>query len=61
MRAQRSGYMRHNPWHATGLEWHTSSPPPQENFEVIPRVSAAPYDDQPSSIGPEPLQPQEPP
>lgn len=33
-----------NPWHATGLEWVTSSPPPVENFEEIPIVKRPPYD-----------------
>ncbi len=32
-----------NPWHATGLEWQTSSPPPPENFEQIPVVKEGPY------------------
>ncbi len=32
-----------NPWGATGLEWQTSSPPPKENFEVTPVVTAPPY------------------
>ncbi len=32
-----------NPWGATGLEWQTSSPPPPENFEVIPIVTQGPY------------------
>ncbi len=32
-----------NPWHATGLEWMVSSPPPVENFEEIPEVNYAPY------------------
>jgi cytochrome c oxidase subunit 1 len=33
-----------NPWNATGLEWRTASPPPTENFEVTPVVTAPPYD-----------------
>jgi cytochrome c oxidase subunit 1 len=32
-----------NPWHALGLEWTTPSPPPTENFEETPVVSAPPY------------------
>jgi cytochrome c oxidase subunit 1 len=32
-----------NPWHATGLEWQTSSPPPSENFEAIPQITGPPY------------------
>jgi cytochrome c oxidase subunit I len=32
-----------NPWHATGLEWTTTSPPPVENFEEIPVVNTPPY------------------
>lgn len=32
-----------NPWHATGLEWKTTSPPPKENFEEIPIVTEPPY------------------
>ena len=30
-----------NPWHARGLEWQTSSPPPAENFRHPPRVAEA--------------------
>lgn len=32
-----------NPWHATGLEWQTASPPPTENFEHTPIVVRPPY------------------
>jgi cytochrome c oxidase subunit 1 len=33
-----------NPWPATGLEWGTASPPPEENFDVTPEVTWEPYD-----------------
>jgi cytochrome c oxidase subunit 1 len=33
-----------NPWGATGLEWHTPSPPPLHNFEEIPVVTHDAYD-----------------
>jgi heme/copper-type cytochrome/quinol oxidase subunit 1 len=33
-----------NPWPATGLEWQTTSPPPEENFHVTPEVTWEPYD-----------------
>jgi len=33
-----------NPWQATTLEWSTSSPPPHENFEVIPLVQRGAYE-----------------
>ena len=33
-----------NPWGGVTLEWHTSSPPPLENFETIPIVTHEPYD-----------------
>jgi cytochrome c oxidase subunit 1 len=36
-----------NPWNASGLEWQTTSPPPQHNFEREPRVVRGPYDYQP--------------
>ncbi len=32
-----------NPWHATGLEWQTTSPPPKHNFEETPIVVRPPY------------------
>jgi cytochrome c oxidase subunit 1 len=32
-----------NPWDATGLEWTTTSPPPQHNFAVAPVVETEPY------------------
>ncbi|MEQ8820308.1 MAG: cytochrome c oxidase subunit I [Sumerlaeia bacterium] len=32
-----------NPWHATGLEWQTPSPPPKHNFHEIPVVTEKPY------------------
>jgi len=33
-----------NPWHATGLEWQTSSPPPKDNFAETPVVVRGPYE-----------------
>ena len=32
-----------NPWHATGLEWQTPSPPTSENFEHTPIVTDEAY------------------
>jgi cytochrome c oxidase subunit 1 len=32
-----------NPWHANSLEWMVSTPPPLENFEVLPVVTEDPY------------------
>lgn len=32
-----------NPWQATGLEWTTASPPPEENFTIAPVVTEDPY------------------
>jgi cytochrome c oxidase subunit 1 len=32
-----------NPWRAQTLEWQVSSPPPIENFDKIPTVTATPY------------------
>jgi cytochrome c oxidase subunit 1 len=33
-----------NPWAASGLEWTTPSPPPTENFTVVPVVTHDAYD-----------------
>lgn len=33
-----------NPWGGTTLEWTIASPPPVENFAVIPTVTTGPYD-----------------
>lgn len=33
-----------NPWRALTLEWETSSPPPEHNFEEAPKVTHGPYD-----------------
>ncbi len=43
-----------NPWRAQTLEWQIASPPPIDNFDVIPTVSATPY--QYGSIGPAPVE-----
>jgi cytochrome c oxidase subunit I len=32
-----------NPWQAKGLEWQTSSPPPEHNFDEIPVVTEEAY------------------
>ena len=40
LRGQRAGP---NPWRATGLEWQTSSPPTEHNFECTPVVTVGPY------------------
>jgi cytochrome c oxidase subunit I len=39
-----------NPWHATGLEWQTSSPPPAHNFAVTPTVTRGPYEYTPEPV-----------
>lgn len=33
-----------NPWEALTLEWQTPSPPPEENFEILPVLTTGPYD-----------------
>ncbi|MBI1182246.1 MAG: cytochrome c oxidase subunit I [Alphaproteobacteria bacterium] len=42
-----------NPWHATGLEWTTPSPPPPLNFDAPPVVNEGPYHYHPAEVGPE--------
>jgi cytochrome c oxidase subunit 1 len=51
-----------DPWKANTLEWFTSSPPPENNFDVVPRVrSVEPMKDirrqveRRASAGPEPV------
>lgn len=41
-----------NPWDALGLEWETSSPPPEYNFTSPPRVTPVPYDYHPEDEAP---------
>ena len=41
---RRKAYAKDNPWHATGLEWRTSSPPPKYNFHEPPKVTWDAYD-----------------
>jgi len=33
-----------NPWGSKTLEWTVPSPPPHENFETVPTVTAGPYE-----------------
>jgi len=32
-----------NPWHGVTLEWQIPSPPPHENFDIIPEIKTKPY------------------
>jgi cytochrome c oxidase subunit 1 len=32
-----------NPWGGVTLEWSTPSPPPEENFAIVPTIPAKPY------------------
>jgi len=41
-----------NPWRAHTLEWQVASPPPVENFEHLPTVTAGPYEYGVSASGP---------
>lgn len=44
-RSMRKGHRAgNNPWHATSLEWQTSSPPPKENFAAVPVVCRGAYE-----------------
>jgi cytochrome c oxidase subunit I len=43
-----------NPWHAKGLEWQTSSPPPKKNFTRPVRMTSDPYDYDATEPAPEP-------
>ncbi len=44
--AKRGKKAGNDPWQANTLEWFTTSPPPENNFDVIPRVrSASPMQD----------------
>jgi cytochrome c oxidase subunit 1 len=36
--AKRGVKAGNDPWRANTLEWFTQSPPPENNFDVIPRV-----------------------
>jgi cytochrome c oxidase subunit I len=39
LRSYRKGKLAGNdPWHGNTLEWYTQSPPPVNNFDVVPRV-----------------------
>ncbi len=33
-----------NPWNSRGLEWQVPSPPPPDNFDVVPVVLSGPYE-----------------
>jgi cytochrome c oxidase subunit 1 len=41
---RRGGAAPANPWGAKTLEWTVPSPPPLENFHVVPTVTSGPYD-----------------
>src|SRR5205807_7407137 len=49
----RGGKAHANPWHATGLEWRTPSPPPADNFASIPQVDGPPYGYRPEAVPPD--------
>jgi cytochrome c oxidase subunit 1 len=37
-------YAGQNPWHSTGYEWFTQSPPITHNFETLPVYDRVPHD-----------------
>jgi cytochrome c oxidase subunit 1 len=41
--ARRGAKAPANPWHGVTLEWKIPSPPPHENFDEIPEITAKPY------------------
>ena len=41
--ARRGTLASANPWHGVTLEWQIPSPPPHENFDVIPEIKTRPY------------------
>jgi cytochrome c oxidase subunit 1 len=44
--AKRGKKAGNDPWRANTLEWYTTSPPPENNFDVVPRVrSVSPLQD----------------
>ncbi len=47
--AFRGGRAEANPWGGVTLEWTLPSPPPAENFETVPTITAPPYQFNPES------------
>ena len=45
---RRGARVDDNPWHATTLEWTTTSPPPHDNFRALPTVHRGPYEYSPA-------------
>jgi cytochrome c oxidase subunit 1 len=41
--ARRGAPAPANPWKGVTLEWQIPSPPPLENFDVIPEIKTPPY------------------
>jgi len=40
----KTSYTNINPWSGETLEWTVPNKPPLENFEVIPTITAGPYE-----------------